>query len=368
MMQQSELAPAGWYPDPLGTPHVRWWDSYSWTEHTQALQEASRASETFVVSSHLGWADPEDSKPDEPSFADVRAQLARIAPPKIHSSPANVAPPATVTPPVTPAPPVTVAPPATSPIGTPAPIPAANSVNSAATSPAPGLSAPHAFDTANSSHASTPNHGATENAGANRPGSTYLETPNGWLAVNFAINTAWENSIIRVISHETPDVTIDCERGLYWCEVELDALPRKVRELTVRMQTKQQTSAPTHAGRELQGLLWMLGVEIDFGKPITDVDPNNRFKLRGWPNTTTIRQSDLQVQMTSMLGNAFLTPAELAAVTDSNTFDATRLIAAYKIMGLIVEVPDVASPNADTDLLGAAPESLARRLWSTLKK
>ncbi|HOB57662.1 MAG TPA: DUF2510 domain-containing protein, partial [Rhodoglobus sp.] len=26
--------PAGWYPDPLGLPQLRWWDAQAWTEHT----------------------------------------------------------------------------------------------------------------------------------------------------------------------------------------------------------------------------------------------------------------------------------------------------------------------------------------------
>lgn len=26
--------PAGWYPDPLGLPQLRWWDNRAWTEHT----------------------------------------------------------------------------------------------------------------------------------------------------------------------------------------------------------------------------------------------------------------------------------------------------------------------------------------------
>ncbi|MFJ9853697.1 phospholipid scramblase-related protein [Streptomyces sp. NPDC101150] len=28
--------PQGWYQDPYGTPVLRWWDGYRWTEHTQA--------------------------------------------------------------------------------------------------------------------------------------------------------------------------------------------------------------------------------------------------------------------------------------------------------------------------------------------
>jgi hypothetical protein len=30
----AQAAQAGWYPDPYGAPQLRWWDGYTWTEHT----------------------------------------------------------------------------------------------------------------------------------------------------------------------------------------------------------------------------------------------------------------------------------------------------------------------------------------------
>ncbi|MCW4386729.1 DUF2510 domain-containing protein [Salinibacterium sp. SYSU T00001] len=30
--------PAGWYPDPMGLPQLRWWDNHSWTEFTSAAR------------------------------------------------------------------------------------------------------------------------------------------------------------------------------------------------------------------------------------------------------------------------------------------------------------------------------------------
>jgi hypothetical protein len=47
--------PAGWYPDPLGLPQLRWWDSLAWTEHTSE----ARAPIVIQPSTRLAWADDE---------------------------------------------------------------------------------------------------------------------------------------------------------------------------------------------------------------------------------------------------------------------------------------------------------------------
>ncbi|RQP09508.1 MAG: DUF2510 domain-containing protein [Microbacteriaceae bacterium] len=48
---------AGWYPDPLGMPQLRWWDGRSWTSHI------STARETPVRSAApTGFAEPEEAR------------------------------------------------------------------------------------------------------------------------------------------------------------------------------------------------------------------------------------------------------------------------------------------------------------------
>lgn len=42
-------APAGWYPDPLGLPQLRWWNTQGWTEQVSAAPEP-------VVVQELGYA------------------------------------------------------------------------------------------------------------------------------------------------------------------------------------------------------------------------------------------------------------------------------------------------------------------------
>lgn len=50
---------AGWYPDPLGLPQLRWWDSQAWTEHTSEARAPIVVHPTTV----LGFAD--DDEEDE---------------------------------------------------------------------------------------------------------------------------------------------------------------------------------------------------------------------------------------------------------------------------------------------------------------
>ncbi|MCW4386216.1 DUF2510 domain-containing protein [Salinibacterium sp. SYSU T00001] len=41
-----ERVEAGWYPDPLGHPQLRWWNNHEWTEYVSASRPARPAAET----------------------------------------------------------------------------------------------------------------------------------------------------------------------------------------------------------------------------------------------------------------------------------------------------------------------------------
>ena len=59
--------PAGWYPDPLGLPQLRWWDNHAWTEHISDARQPMMATET--VTSKLAFADDDRPSTERP-FAD----------------------------------------------------------------------------------------------------------------------------------------------------------------------------------------------------------------------------------------------------------------------------------------------------------
>ena len=56
-MEDDEFGvPAGWYPDPLGLPQLRWWDSQAWTEHTSD----ARAPIVMHPATRLAYADDQE--------------------------------------------------------------------------------------------------------------------------------------------------------------------------------------------------------------------------------------------------------------------------------------------------------------------
>jgi hypothetical protein len=68
MPEDDVRVPAGWYPDPLGLPQLRWWDNHAWTEHISDARQPMMATET--VASKLAFAD-DDRPSNERPFADL---------------------------------------------------------------------------------------------------------------------------------------------------------------------------------------------------------------------------------------------------------------------------------------------------------
>lgn len=70
--------PAGWYPDPLGLPQLRWWDNHAWTEHTSDARQPVVAE--TVTAAPRRSAQPAASSPllafaDDLPFADDLADI-----------------------------------------------------------------------------------------------------------------------------------------------------------------------------------------------------------------------------------------------------------------------------------------------------
>jgi hypothetical protein len=59
--------PAGWYPDPLGLPQMRWWDNHGWTEHTTEAR-----APIVIQEAKLAWADDDYAADELPTRRERR--------------------------------------------------------------------------------------------------------------------------------------------------------------------------------------------------------------------------------------------------------------------------------------------------------
>ncbi|MFZ3561077.1 MULTISPECIES: phospholipid scramblase-related protein [unclassified Streptomyces] len=73
--------PAGWYPDPQGTPQtLRWWDGAQWTEHTHAAQAQPPAQAAQAPAA--GQVPPQQQAPAQQQFAPAQQQPQQFAQPQ----------------------------------------------------------------------------------------------------------------------------------------------------------------------------------------------------------------------------------------------------------------------------------------------
>ncbi len=126
-MSQDDLfgAPAGWYPDPLGLPQLRWWNNHAWTEQTSAARQPMVVQDT-----KFAWADDDiptrrderlreragdARRPAEPSVPTAES-LRELDPPRAFTQVSQGAPSAPAAPPAAaPAAPAAAAPAFTAP-------------------------------------------------------------------------------------------------------------------------------------------------------------------------------------------------------------------------------------------------------------
>jgi len=88
-------------------------------------------------------------------------------------------------------------------------------------------------------------------------------------------------------------------------------------------------------GKDLDGLLWQIGLNSFDGKPAFWLSSGERYRLTRWPNLTHHKHDLNQVRMIAALGNAYATPEELAAFAGVPVTEAQRLINALSLMRIL---------------------------------
>lgn len=316
-MTNNSSVPAGWYPDPLGLPQMRWWDNHAWTEHLSDQRTPLVEQPTvIVVKPTLAWSDEvtEATGADDGGTHDsaaTRRSLRELRAP------------------------------------------------AASTQQDAGESHEHAAES-----------GDTNDADASAERVITDLAAAAWGTVAKALYLAAQSSVptVAVItSPQFPHLIVDTLDRSYWWDRSLDEFAADAEQIGVRELPRLADNIPPYAGRDLDPLLWEIG-HVAFSDRLAPwLTRDGRYRLRRWPNVTALSHDSEQLRMISILSHAPLTASELAGIAETELSRSQGMLSALGLMGLLRRLPsreDVpAQPPAP---IQPAPRGLFGRLRARL--
>jgi len=301
--------PAGWYPDPLGLPQLRWWDNHTWTDQISGARAP-------LVHQIVEFADPIDEQ---------RTQTDRPTP-------------------------------ETSSVKEPTP------PESQLSSTLRQLEAPLATDAVDSESAGDPTVGYRDSIDDD-PELTFVASE--WAQVAEAIkvaSTSAEPIVLAITSSSFPMLVIDVYERAYWWKAEIADFPAQPVRINIRRHVRDEVIMPSGAGFDLNPLLWMIGTIGYANSPAPWLADSARYRLRRWPNMTSLPHDDDQLRMTSILSHAPLSAKELAAIAETRPAAAHSLLAALSLMNILRALPGASSDERGAPAPAPAPRGFFARL------
>lgn len=279
--------PAGWYPDPLGLPQLRWWDGQGWGEHTS---EARRPLVDQPVRT-VTFADPVD---DEVPVA-KQPVAAAAATPKPAAEPTPAAP-------------------------------TAPEAAAAGAPQKPETAAPMTF-------ASGP---AALPAGPE-------EAVQGWAGAALTIHSMRKAGLPTILDIEVaghPSITVDSRTNTFSWQLSLDRFPPEPSAVKVAVRiVDDSTPAPFENGAPLDGLLWSIGLAA-FPEQLAPWLAEGAYRMSRWPDLSGFEPDPDPIRQAAMLSNGTFTIEQLANFTGRSIEPTRSLINALGLIGVL----DVVAP------------------------
>ena len=190
----------------------------------------------------------------------------------------------------------------------------------------------------------------------------------GWTSAAIAVRSILQLSFpmflrLQIAGHSP--ILIDFRHRAFTWGTPLFAFPSAPGFVTVETEATTLDAPPlfTLPGKDVDGLLWMLGISAFDGQPATWLTPGDRYRLSRWPNIIELGITSEQVRMTALLGSGFFTARELALTSGTDVASATRLINAFTLMNIAYSSADapatmVQRPEARVGLFRRLREKL----------
>ena len=186
---------------------------------------------------------------------------------------------------------------------------------------------------------------ATPEAGELEPVGE-MPTPLGWTQAAIAVNSVLELSIPMFLKMELDahgPLLIDFRYHAFAWSTPLSDFPANAILMGLETEPTDLAAALLFdmPGQNLDGLLWLIGINSFNGARALWLAPDERYKLSRWPNLTQHAHSMRQMHMMAILGNAYLSVSELATMAGVDESEAQRLINALSLMRILEHSSDV---------------------------
>ena len=163
---------------------------------------------------------------------------------------------------------------------------------------------------------------------------------DGWTGAAIAVHSVLAIQQPMFMRLEAPGyepLLIDFRHNAFAWPTKLEEFPPQPLAIVVETEPTTVEAAPLFElpARNLDGLLWVMGLNSFTGQRASWLPPDERYRLTRWPNLTEHAPTLDQMRMTATLANAFLSAQELAVNTGSDEADAQRLINALSLLGIL---------------------------------
>lgn len=171
-----------------------------------------------------------------------------------------------------------------------------------------------------------------------------LPRTDGWLSAALAIHAVQRRPDAMYLRLDVSGhglLSIDFRHHAFDWGTPLSAVPDDPATVLVETHPTFPGAPPLFAlpGRDLDPLLWIIG-RAAFGDALAPwLDPSRRYRIARWPDLSEVPVTLDQVRMTSMLGNGYATPADLAGAAGVTLGEAQRMLNAFALLGILRVAP-----------------------------
>ncbi|RVQ69487.1 hypothetical protein EKN06_04775 [Croceicoccus ponticola] len=221
------------------------------------------------------------------------------------------------------------------------------------------------FPGSQASHSPQPAHNPATHAGHDAHG----EFCAAWDQIAVALYSIVQNSAPAVaeIRIENLDmIRIDFRFRAYNSRIPLEHVSANGSRIAIRSTLVEAFRPPivNLPGESLDKLFWFIGSQAFHGMGAPWMKPEDRYRLRRWPNFTELNHAVADMRAAAAIGNCFLNAAELSAAAGITPEAATRTLNAYSLMGLLeIQTDRTAAPV----VFAPPPERASGGLFSKLR-